>query len=276
MKWRGRQRSANVEDRRGRGGLVAGGGIGAVVLGLIVFLMGGDPGEVVQGGGGAGGAPPADPAADTLAQMTEVVFRDTEDVWNDIFRQEGGAYREPTLVLYSGGTSSGCGFAQAAVGPFYCPQDGRVYIDLSFFGDMRRRLDAPGDFAQAYVVAHEVGHHVQTLLGISQRVSEAQRSLGREEGNRMSVRLELQADCLAGVWANHAQQRWDILEPGDVEEALNAASAIGDDRLQRQSQGYVVPESFTHGSSAQRVRWFRQGLASGDPDTCDTFAAGAV
>jgi hypothetical protein len=202
-----------------------------------------------------------------------VVLADTEDTWHAQFRQMGKAYQEPTLVLFSGAVESACGFAQAAVGPFYCPADQKVYIDLSFYQDLKSRHGAPGDFAQAYVIAHEIGHHVQNLLGISEKVHSARRQISQAEGNRLSVMLELQADCFAGVWAHHADRARHILEPGDVEEALNAASAIGDDRLQRESRGYVTPDSFTHGSSKQRVRWFRQGLESGDVMACNTFRA---
>jgi predicted metalloprotease len=212
---------------------------------------------------------------DELRDFVSVVLADTEDVWNDLFRRRNANYREPTLVLFSGAVQSACGFAQAAVGPFYCPADQKVYLDLSFFRDLRDRFGAPGDFAQAYVIAHEVAHHVQNLLGISDKVRAAQQRTGQREANQLSVRLELQADCLAGVWANQAQRSRQILEEGDVEEALGAASAIGDDRLQRQSRGYVAPDSFTHGSSAQRVEWFRRGLDSGRVDQCDTFGSTA-
>ena len=208
--------------------------------------------------------------------MIAVVMADTEDVWNEIFAAQGRRYEEPTLVLFRGATMSACGMGQAAMGPFYCPADKKAYIDLSFYEDMRTRFRAPGDFAQAYVIAHEVGHHVQNVLGISGQVRRMQQGKSKAEANQWSVRLELQADCLAGVWANRADKARNILETGDVEEALNAASAIGDDRLQKQSQGRVVPESFTHGSSAQRQRWFRTGLTSGDPDACDTFNADRI
>ena len=212
-----------------------------------------------------------------MAQFVRVVLAETEDVWNTLFRQEMGRdYPEPTLVLFSGAVQSACGFAQAAVGPFYCPLDQQVYIDLSFYDDLRRRFGAPGDFAQAYVIAHEVGHHVQNVLGIADEVRGAQQRVSQGEANQLSVRLELQADCFAGVWARQTQQTTGILEPGDIEEALNAAAAIGDDRLQRQSQGTINPESFTHGTSAQRMQWFRQGFESGDPQTCNTFDAAAL
>jgi predicted metalloprotease len=200
-----------------------------------------------------------------------VVLADTEDTWHAIFRQSGREYQEPTLVLFSGAVQSACGMASAAMGPFYCAADGKVYIDLSFFDDLKRRHGAPGDFAQAYVIAHEIGHHVQNLLGISSRVRSAQRGLGKADANALSVKQELQADCFAGLWGNHAERSRQVLEQGDIEEALNAASAIGDDRLQRQGQGYVVPESFTHGTSKQRVEWFRRGITNGDIGSCDTF-----
>ena len=201
-----------------------------------------------------------------------MVLADTEDTWNAIFQQAGRDYQEPKLVLFSGSVQSACGMASAAMGPFYCPGDQKVYIDLAFFGDLKRRHGAAGDFAQAYVIAHEVGHHVQTLLGISKQVRSAQRGLGKSEVNALSVKQELQADCFAGLWGNHADRSRQVLEQGDLEEALNAAAAIGDDRLQKQGQGYVVPESFTHGSSEQRVQWFRQGIETGDFSDCDTFA----
>jgi len=208
---------------------------------------------------------------DEQAQFVSVVLADTEETWDGVFRQAGRSYEAPTLVLFSGSVRSACGFAQAAMGPFYCPADQKVYIDLSFYSDLQDRFGAPGDFAQAYVIAHEVGHHVQTLLGISEQVQRAKAQLGEVEANQQSVRQELQADCLAGIWAHHADRTRDLLEPGDIEEGLNAASAIGDDRLQRQSQGYVIPESFTHGSSVQRVRWFTRGYETGDVNQCDTF-----
>jgi hypothetical protein len=214
------------------------------------------------------------PAAENeLAEFVSVVLADTEDTWNALFSQMGKTYQEPRLVLFSGAVQSACGFAQAAVGPFYCPADQKVYIDLSFYQDLKNRHGAPGDFAQAYVIAHEIGHHVQTLLGISEKVHSARRRVSQVEGNRLSVMQELQADCFAGVWAHHANRARQILEEGDIEEALGAASAIGDDRLQRKSRGYVTPDSFTHGSSAQRVRWFKQGLKSGEVLDCNTFRA---
>jgi hypothetical protein len=208
-----------------------------------------------------------------MTQFVSVVLADTEDTWHSLFRQEGATYVEPKLVLFSGAVESACGYAKSAMGPFYCPADQKLYIDLSFYEDLKTRHQAPGDFAQAYVIAHEVGHHVQNLMGISDKVHTMQRQTDRAQANQLSVRLELQADCFAGIWAHHANRSRQVLEAGDVEEALNAASSIGDDRLQRQARGYVTPESFTHGSSAQRVRWFEQGIQTGDPGQCNTFAA---
>ena len=281
MQWRMGRRSDNVEDRRG-GGVpmgVAGGGIGTIVLVLAALFFGFDPSVILQGNPGQQVAPGPGPAPskvdDEMREFVSVVLADTEDVWNGLFRRRNADYREPKLVLFTGAVQSACGHAQAAVGPFYCPADQKVYLDLSFFRDLRDRFGAPGDFAQAYVIAHEVGHHVQNLLGISDKVRAAQQRVGEREANHLSVRLELQADCLAGVWANQAQRARQILEEGDVEEALGAATAIGDDRLQRQSRGYVAPDSFTHGSSAQRVEWFRRGLDSGRVEQCDTFASGS-
>jgi uncharacterized protein len=285
MLWREGRRSANVEDRRGMsmGGLggrgLAGGGIGAVVLVVVAMLLGVDPSIVLQGGDpgyapspqqqeSSSGAP-----EDELGQFVSVVLADTEDTWNQLFQQGNRDYREPRLVLFSGAVQSACGFAQAAMGPFYCPGDQKVYIDLSFYRDLQQRFRAPGDFAQAYVIAHEVGHHVQNLLGIMERVHTLRARLSPAEANALSVRVELQADCFAGIWAHHANRSRQILEQGDVEEALNAASAIGDDRLQKQGRGQVVPESFTHGTSAQRQHWFRRGFESGEMRACDTFNA---
>lgn len=283
MRWEFGRRSTNVEDRRGRGvaGPVVGGGIGAVILSLIVAFLGGDPGAIwdQQENAPSDRAPtsstrtPRSAGEDQMSEFVSVVLADTEDTWNDIFQQSGANYVEPKLVLYSNAVESACGFARSAVGPFYCPRDQSVYIDLDFYQDLKTRYQAPGDFAQAYVIAHEVGHHVQNLLGISDRVQSLQRQVSRAEANQLSVRLELQADCFAGVWAHQAQRSRQILEQGDVEEALNAASSIGDDRLQQRSQGYVVPESFTHGSAAQRAQWFRQGIKTGDPEQCNTFAS---
>ncbi len=279
MRWQGRGGSGNIEDRRGMGGggMAAGGGIGAVVIGLIYFLLTGDRSGVQMPGPGAadqqGQTAPVDPATDTLGAFVSTVLRDTEITWGELFRQEGETYQEPRLVLFQRRVDSACGSASTAVGPFYCPGDQKVYIDLAFYDQMRRQLDAPGDFAQAYVIAHEVGHHVQTITGVSQQVNSASQRVGEAERNRLSVMQELQADCYAGVWAHHAEARQPWLEPGDIEEALNAASAIGDDTLQRKQQGHVQPESFTHGSSAQRVRWFRRGFDTGQVNQCDTFNA---
>ena len=274
-------RSSNVEDRRGMGGMAMGGGIGAVVLALVAMFLGVNPADVGVGGGGApadqapAGAPPADdPTADTVSQ----VLKSTEATWNQVFQGLGRQYTEPHLVLFTNVQQSACGLGQAAMGPFYCPRDQKVYIDLSFYRELHERFGAQGQFAEAYVIAHEVGHHVQNELGIAQQVEEAQRAAGsRAEANGYSVRLELQADCLAGVWAQHARQQGTlVLEEGDVESALAAASAIGDDRLQQEAQGRVVPDSFTHGSSEQRVRWFSRGLQSGDLRQCDTFQAASL
>ena len=282
MRWKGGRRSSHVEDRRGTrvsGGGVFKGGIGTVVLALgLAYFLGIDPRIVFQLQDAV--APSSSetttdyqPSAreQQQADFVSVVLADTEDTWNAIFSQAGYQYEEPNLVLFSGRVDSACGLASAAMGPFYCPADKKVYIDLAFFDDLKKRHGADGDFAQAYVIAHEVGHHVQNLLGTSTEVRKAQRGLGKSAANELSVKLELQADCFAGLWGNHADRSRDILERGDIEEALNAASAIGDDRLQKQAQGYVVPESFTHGSSAQRVRWFKQGITTGDVGDCDTF-----
>jgi predicted metalloprotease len=248
-----------------------------LILVIVVILLGGDPRPLLQQMQNAPpGAPgqPADisPEEQELAEMVSVILADTEDVWTEQFRMMGEAYRQPTLVMFRDRVQSACGFQGAATGPFYCPLDEKVYIDLGFYDDMERQLGAPGDFAQAYVIAHEIGHHVQKLLGISEKVQQLQARSNQEAANELSVRLELQADFLAGVWGHHAEKNWRILEEGDIEEALNAASAIGDDRLQRRSQGVVVPESFTHGTSEQRVRWFIRGLKSGDFSESDTFA----
>jgi predicted metalloprotease len=283
MRWQMGRRSDNIEDQRGMPvgrGAVVGGGIGTVVLVLLALWFGVDPSVVLQGAdpGDSRSAPSAPqqraPAGDEpLRDFVSVILADTEDTWTELFRQMGRQYQAPHLVLFSGAIKSACGFAEAAVGPFYCPGDRKVYIDLSFYRDLRDKIGAPGDFAQAYVIAHEVGHHVQNLLGIAGRIQEAQGKRSRTDANALQVKMELQADCLAGVWANNAQRSRQILESGDIEEGLNAAAAIGDDRLQRQAQGRVVPESFTHGSSAQRVRWFKRGIETGDPGQCDTFTA---
>ena len=259
-----------------RGGL---GGIGFIIFILIALYFGFDPGLLMQGvpvdqsPGSPSSQSSISPEERELAEFVSVVLADTEDTWHGLFAQLDRRYEEPTLVLFSDAVDSACGFAQAAVGPFYCPADQRVYIDLGFYRDLKQRFNAPGDFAQAYVIAHEVGHHVQTLLGISREVQSLRRQVSEVEANALSVRMELQADCFAGLWAHHADQARQILEAGDVEEALNAASAIGDDRLQRQSRGTVSPDSFTHGSAAQRVRWFQRGLQEGDLRACDTFSA---
>lgn len=285
MRWEDGRRSDNVEDRRGlpmsRKAMVGGGGIGILVIALLGLFFGFDPGAIFQGGSSVqapsapgphpGGHPSQPGVDDQLEAFVSVVLADTEDVWQEVFRRSGRRYEPPKLVLFSQEVESACGFAQAAMGPFYCPLDNKVYLDMSFFQEMRSRFGAQGDFAQAYVIAHEVGHHVQTLLGITQKVEERKRRAGPAEANNLSVRLELQADCLSGVWANRAHRNRQILEAGDVEEGLNAASAIGDDRIQKRTQGYIIPDAFTHGSSAQRVRWFRRGLDSGDLSQCNTF-----
>ena len=286
MKWEGNRQSDNVEDRRGSGGggmPVFGGrsiGIGTIVVALLGgwvlginpmtllgLLSGGNPAQVQQA---PAQRPPAD---DTMARFVSTVLADTEDVWQEVFRQQGSNYQQPRLVLFRGATPTACGTGQAAMGPFYCPGDRKVYIDLGFYQTLKDRLGAPGDFAQAYVIAHEVGHHVQNLLGISAKVDQMRGRVSQADYNRLSVKLELQADCFAGVWANHAQQARQILEQGDVEEAMNAAAKIGDDALQRAGGGAVVPDSFTHGTSAQRQRWFNAGLQQGHLKSCDTFAA---
>lgn len=270
MKWRGRSQSGNVRDRRGRGGKVAvGGGIGGIIVLVIALLMGGNPMDYINTGPQSN---VSSEVQDEQAQFVSVVLKDTEDVWNKIFAEQlNEQYREPTLVLFSGADQSGCGFASAATGPFYCPQDQSLYIDLTFYDELKTRFGAPGDFAMAYVVAHEVGHHVQNLLGTLGEVHSYQQQTGKTQANELSVKLELQADFLAGMWAHHADQMKDILEEGDIEEALNAANAIGDDRLQQQSQGYVVPDAFTHGTSEQRMYWFKKGFESGELSEGNTF-----
>jgi len=281
MRWQMGRRSDNIEDRRGMPvgrGAAVGGGIGTLLLVLVAMYFGVDPSVILQGVDPGSSAPAPSvqqrrAGDDQLRDFVSVILADTEDTWGELFHQMGREYQRPRLVLFSGAVESACGFAEAAVGPFYCPGDHKLYIDLSFYRDLRDRLGAPGDFAQAYVIAHELGHHVQNLLGIADRVHTARSRRSQGEANALQVRMELQADCLAGVWANNAQRARQILESGDIEEGLNAASAIGDDRLQRQAQGRVVPESFTHGSSAQRVRWFKRGIDSGDPGQCDTFTA---
>lgn len=306
MKWRGGRRSSNIEDRRGAGGGMGGGmgggfgfpggggfripgggmsggrraggigGIGLVIVIVLMLIFGVDPSVLLTGGAGPGSFETSGPVEETpesaeMKEFVSVVLADTEDTWHTLFQQMGESYREPKLVLFSGGVQSGCGAASSAVGPFYCPADEKVYLDMDFFRELSQRFGAPGDFAQAYVIAHEIGHHVQTLLGISAQVRELQAKVGEAEANALSVRMELQADCLAGVWAHHADRSRQILESGDVEEALGAANAIGDDTLQRETQGRVVPDSFTHGTSAQRMRWFEIGLAQGSAEACDTF-----
>ena len=284
MRWESGRRSDNVEDRRGMRvpGGIAGGGIGIVVIALVAMFFGVDPRLILEGAGQLGGTPvqeqaaPPDPAQDRLKDFVSVVLADTEDTWTEIFRRGGSQYAAPRLVLFSGAVQSACGRAEAAVGPFYCPGDRQVYIDLDFYRMLAERFGAPGDFAQAYVIAHEVGHHVQNLLGISEKVRAASQRGSQERANQLSVRQELQADCFAGLWAHSANRSRQILEAGDIEEGLAAAAAIGDDRLQQQGQGYVAPESFTHGSSEQRVRWFKRGLESGDMKACDTFTPSRV
>ena len=282
MRLDGERESGNVEDRRGRGGrgLVIGGG-GTLIVLLVALLMGADPRALLQQletqsvetGQTPPAAAPGAEASDAGRRFVAQVLASTEDVWREQFRQQGREYQEPTLVLFSDATESACGMAGSAVGPFYCPSDRKVYIDLGFYDELRQRFGAPGDFAQAYVIAHEVGHHVQNLLGISEQVHALQERSSKARANALSVRLELQADFFAGVWAHHAEQLRHILEPGDLEEALRAANAIGDDRLQLQTQGRIVPDSFTHGTSEQRVRWFRKGFETGDLSQGDTFAA---
>jgi uncharacterized protein len=291
MKWQGRRKSSNIEDRRGRSS--GGGGISPFLIGplmrilfsktglilvglflLFTFLTGTNPLALLQqfvGGGeyaNVSNYQPT-PAEQEMAEFTAIVLADTEDVWNELIQ----GYREPTLVLFTGQVNSACGFASAATGPFYCPADEKVYIDLSFYQDMKNKLNAPGDFAQAYVIAHEVGHHIQKLMGITDKVHGMRNKVSEKEYNQLSVRLELQADFFAGVWAHHTQRLQGSLEPGDLEEALNAANAIGDDRLQKQAGGKVVPDSFTHGTSAQRMRWFKKGFDTGDLTQGDTFNA---
>ncbi len=285
MKWQGRRQSSNVEDARGAGGggrrLALGGGLGTILIAVLVLLFGGDlkdvlrvvssqQGQVQSASAPQGELTPEDRAA---GEFAAVVLADTEDVWKALFQAHGRAYREPRLVLYSGHTDSGCGATGASTGPFYCPADEKVYIDLRFLAELQNRLKAPGDFAAAYVIAHEVGHHVQKTLGTLQRMEQARARLSEADYNQLNVRLELQADFFAGVWAHHAQRMKSILEPGDMEEALNAASAVGDDRIQSQQQGYVNPDSFTHGTSEQRQRWFLKGFQTGDITQGDTFSA---
>lgn len=292
MRWKDDRESENVEDRRGIPAtqMAVGGGLGTIVIVLIALLLGADPRQLLQQlpaqapGAGAGAGPgggvkpggpgaPVDPAEEERARFVKVVLGDTEDVWRQLFRQSGKEYVDPKLVLFTGQVDSRCGMTSAAVGPFYCPGDQKVYIDLSFYDELQRRFKAPGEFAQAYVVAHEVGHHIQNLLGISRQVDSQRGRISEGEQRQLSVRLELQADFLAGVWAHHAQKMKNILEEGDIESALTAASAIGDDKIQKQARGYVRPDTFTHGSSEQRVRWFTKGFRTGDMNQGDTFKA---
>jgi uncharacterized protein len=277
MRWRGERQSSNIEDRRGMsaGKVAVGGGLGTVVILIIALLFGADPRQLLEqlpsdSDSQVQSSRPNNPQEEEEKQFVSVVLAKSEDVWEDVFRKNGRQYREPTLVLFTDQVQSACGIAGTAVGPFYCPGDEKVYIDLSFYEALRRRFNAPGDFAQAYVVAHEVGHHVQKLLGISNQVEAMQRRSSETEANQLSVRLELQADFFAGVFARYVQNQ-GMLEAGDIEEALRAASAVGDDRIQRQTQGYVVPDSFTHGTSEQRLRWFRKGYETGDMRQGDTF-----
>jgi predicted metalloprotease len=290
MRWDRSRASDNVEDRRGEevsngvgGGMRLGGrsiGLGTIVIAVVAMLLGVDPSVVFNLAGDIGGPPthqqsqqtaPAPPAEDAAARFVSHVLGDTEDTWRSIFAKSGKTYEDPKLVLFSGSTQTACGLGQSASGPFYCPGDHKVYIDLDFFKELGSRFGAPGDFAQAYVIGHEVGHHVQNLLGISGQVQTERQRSNEKRANQLSVKLELQADCFAGVWANHADRTRQVLEAGDIDEGLNAATAIGDDRLQKQSSGHVVPDSFTHGSSVQRVRWFKRGIESGDPAVCNTF-----
>jgi predicted metalloprotease len=279
MLWKGQRESENIEDRRGmsRGGIAVGGGLGTIVLIILALLFGADPRRLLQqlpqeNSPGTQSSRPIDPQQDELKKFVSVVLASTEDVWSDLLQSIGRQYRKPTLVLFTDEVQSACGVAGTAVGPFYCPGDEKVYLDLGFFDELQTRFRAPGDFAEAYIIAHEVGHHVQKILGTSDRADALRGRLSEEEQNALSVRLELQADFYAGVWAHYAQQK-GILEAGDIEEALGAASAVGDDRLQREKQGYVVPDSFTHGTSEQRIRWFRKGLETGDIRQGDTLNA---
>lgn len=308
MRWRTGRRSQNIEDRRGaspnvgmptgfpdgmnlprrrrRGPIGRRGGIGLVIVVLAALYFGADPGLLFEavtteqlpssGGPTASASASRSAAEQELAEFVSVVLADTEDTWHALFAEMDARYEEPTLVLFSDPVRSACGLASAAVGPFYCPADRKVYVDLAFYDELRTRFGAPGDLAQAYVIAHGIGHHVQTLLGIAEQVRAAQSRAGPQEANALSVRQELQADCFAGIWAHHADRTRQLLEQGDIEEALNAAAAIGDDRIQRQTQGYVVPESFTHGSAAQRQRWFQRGWETGDLRGCDTFSTKAL
>lgn len=301
MRWRSGRRSTNIEDRRSSGparmrfpfpaggGGKKGGGISLgtiVVILILMFVFDINPLELLGGGdtlaptsyeqGSQTQNPAGQQADDEMKEFVSAVLGDTEDTWHAVFNEQGATYREPKLVLFRGAVQSACGFAQAAMGPFYCPGDQKVYLDLSFFDDLRRQHGAPGDFAQAYVIAHEVGHHVQNLLGTSGKVQRAQRSTDETGANQLSVKLELQADCYAGIWANRAERARQILEEGDIEEALRAANAIGDDRLQKESRGYITPDSFTHGTSEQRMHWFKRGLTTGSLESCNTFATNSL
>jgi len=285
MRWQMGRRSENVEDRRGMriSSKATGGGLGILILAVVAIYFGIDPSVILNqttmttDTQTSSYSTPVERSSveDELADFVSTVLADTEDTWHGLFRQMGKTYKEPTLVLFTGAVESACGYNSAAVGPFYCPSDYKVYIDLSFYNDLKNRFGAPGDFAQAYVIAHEIGHHVQTLLGITEKTHALRSRLNEAEANKLSVMTELQADCLAGVWAHHANKTRHLLEQGDVEEGLNAASSIGDDRLQEESRGYVAPDSFTHGTSAQRVYWFKRGIETGDIGRCDAFKAGA-
>ena len=278
MRWKGRQQSGNVEDRRGMssGKMAAGGTLGTLAIVVIVWLLGGNPSQLInnlQSNNESGVVDSAViQAEEELAQFASVVLKDTEDVWHELFRQSGKAYKEPILVIFSGSVESACGYSSSATGPFYCPGDNKLYIDLSFLEDLQQQLGAHGDFAMAYIIAHEVGHHVQNQLGLTDQLNQLRGRVGETEYNRNLVKLELQADFLAGVWAHHAQRTKNILESGDIEEAINAAAAVGDDRIQMQSQGYVVPDAFTHGTSEQRKAWFTKGFTTGDIEQGDTFS----
>lgn len=296
MRWKSGRRSTNIEDRRsesagsggsGRGFRIGGGGkkggIGIILVAVVVLLMGGDPSTILNMLLGGGSAPvqtqttsrntPSQAPTDEMAEFVSVVLADTEDTWTPLFQQMGKTYQKPRLVLFRGAVKSACGTAQSAMGPFYCPGDQKVYIDLSFYEELKHAFKAPGDFAQAYVIAHEVGHHVQQQFGILQKIHQMQRDMPKSEANVLSVKLELQADCLAGIWAFHANRVRNIVEPGDIDEAMNAASKIGDDAIQKRAQGYAVPDSFTHGTSEQRVKWFSQGFTRGDVQSCNTFSS---
>jgi uncharacterized protein len=281
MKWKGREQSGNVEDRRGLSGrkMAAGGTLGTLAIVVIVWLLGGDPSQIINslqspGNETAVADSSVIKAEEETSAFAAVVLKDTEDIWQMIFRKNGKTYREPVLVLFSSSTESACGYSSAATGPFYCPGDEKVYVDLSFMTELQQKLGATGDFAMAYIIAHEVGHHVQKQLGITEKMNEMRNSMSESAYRKKSVRLELQADFLAGVWAHYAEKTKDILEPGDIEEAMNAAAAVGDDRIQMKSQGYVVPDAFTHGTAEQRRKWFLKGYRTGDMNQGDTFSSG--